>query len=158
MNAIYSRHGFESWGSIISTSRVNTMDASHSLCMHGAGLAPQSQCWMVHRQTLVCTCTCVLWMQLLSMCPKTFDTFWGAPAFTTSPNCCSMHGTQQTIILDGASPVCWVATEIIQCKLQCCWRSSGSGSTTGVPRMRKHKLASIMVHDCRDAHVYGQIV
>ena len=78
MNAIYSRHGFESWGSIISTSRVNTMDASHNLCMHGAGLAPQSQCWMVHRQTLVCTCTCVLSMQLLSMSAPRHLTHFGA--------------------------------------------------------------------------------
>ena len=92
-------------------------------------------------------------------CPKTFETSLGAPAFTTSPYCCSMHGTQQKLVLDGAGPVVGsLATDIILCKLQCCWRSSGSGSTAGVQRMRKHKLASIMVHDCRDAHVHGQVV
>ena len=68
-------------------------------------------------------------------CPKTFETSWGAPAFTTSPNCCSMHGTQQTIILDGARPVWW---DLLQPRSFC-----ASCSVVGAPQgLGRHQVCN----------------
>ena len=123
---------------------------------------------------MLCWCVCLVSAALEHEGPKTFRHLGCTCMHEPYSVSCSNHldSSDQTgpwiprfaamghpCQSDGAGPV---LRELLQDtslgKLQRCWRFSGPGSATGVQRLRKHELATIMAHGCRDAQVHGRVV